>query len=154
MIRDRLALGLLSVLVSGCVTTPSQPSADFVLELPHGVPGTPNVLSIVDEAGIVRSVDLGTDDLVDGNTSIAIARPPGASSSVQVEWLGLMCESQPVLLVERAGNDRLAIRLDHGPSPDSCAAAGIDYRIVLHLDRSVPAEAIEATETSPSRPAD
>jgi len=83
----------------------------------------------------------------------AVESMPEAWTSVYGE-LVLMCESQPVLLVQRTGNDRLAIHLDHGPSPDSCAAAGIDYRVVLHLDRPVSLEAIEATETSPSAPAD
>lgn len=78
---------------------------------------------------------------------------PNTADSVQIEWLGLMCESQPVMTVNQAP-ESLDIHLDHGPSPASCAAAGVEYRAVLHLDADATLIHFDVTETLSSPPPD
>lgn len=144
-----LILAALSILV-GCnaaTPTPSQrptPTPDFVVRLQGGVPGTPNLLSIFDEAGVVTDARVPDDEPKD--LSADISATPLTKASVLVEWSGFICESQPSLTVDRA-DDQLSLFLDHGPVPDSCAAAAVPYGVLLMVDASIDLDEVEVAES-------
>ncbi len=150
-----LILAELSVLVGCNVATPSpSPSPpptskpDLVVRLPGGVPGTPNLLSIFDEAGVVTDARVPDDEPRD--LSADISATPLTEASVLVEWSWLICESRPSLTVDRA-DGRLTLFLDHGPVPDSCAAAAEPYGVLLMVDPSIDLDEIEI-HVAESRP--
>lgn len=138
---------MLATLLVGCDLAVPTPSPDFAVRLPGGVPGTPNILSIVDPSGVVVDAQVADD------------HPPLAEAAAQtsslgngqllVAWEGGICESQPVLTIGASAGS-LRLQLNHGPSPESCAAAGVEYAVVLQLDPSVNADRTEIEEAWPS----
>jgi len=147
-----LILATLSILIGCKAATPSPsppptPTPDLVVRLWGGVPGTPNLLSIFDEAGVVTDARVPDEEPKD--LSADISATPLSETSVLVEWSGFICESRPSLTVDRA-DDRLTLFLEHGPVPDSCAAAAAPYGVLLMVDPSIDLDEIEVAESRPS----
>jgi hypothetical protein len=147
-----LILAALSILTGCKAATPSPsapptPTPDLVVRLWGGVPGTPNLLSIFDEAGVVADARVPDEEPKD--LSADISATPLTETSVLVEWSGFICGSRPSLTVDRA-DDRLTLFLEHGPVPDSCAAAAAPYGVLLMVDPSIDLDEIEVAESRPS----
>ncbi len=144
-----LILATLSILIGCKAATPSPsapptPTPDLVVRLWGGVPGTPNLLSIFDEAGVVTDARVPDEEPKD--LSADISATPLSETSVLVEWSGFICESRPSLTVDRA-DDRLTLFLEHGPVPDSCAAMAVPYGVLLMVDPSLDLDEIEVGES-------
>lgn len=153
LVAALLILAALSIIIGCKAATPSPsplptPTPEFVVQLRGGVPGTPNLLSIFDEARVVTDARVPGEEPED--LSADISATPLTEASVLVEWSGFICESRPSLTVDRAG-DRLTIFLDHGPVPDSCAAAAVPYDVLLMVDPSLDLDEIDI-EVAESRP--
>lgn len=100
----------------------------------------PEHLSIFDEAGVVTAARVPEDEPKDLHADISAT--PLTEVSLLVEWSGFTCESRPSLTVDRA-DDRLTLFLEHGPVPDSCAAAAEPYSVLLTVDPSLDLDGIE-----------
>lgn len=140
-------------MLTSCGFDAPTPDPDFVLRLASGIADTPAVLHVIDEAEVVVDARPGIESLIEDNAALALASVPNTASTVQVEWTGLMCESAPVLTIS-ARDEGLLMHLDHGPSPSSCPALGVDYRVRLVLDPGVSIDSFDLEEATPSREPD
>lgn len=140
---------MLATVLVGCDMAVPTSSPDYVVRLPGGVPGTPNVLSIVDPSGVVVGAQVAED--APPLTEAAAQTSSLGDGQLLVAWEGGICESEPVLTIGGSAGS-LRLQLNHGPSPESCAAAGVEYAVVLQFDRSVDADHSEIEEVWPSIP--
>jgi hypothetical protein len=152
--RIRLLVAVPCLVLLGCAqadTSAPAPAGDFVFELPEGRPGEPNLLAIVDQTDLIVAVEMASDRGESLELSVRQASDP---AGLVVSWVGLGCESRPVLTFAPA-YDGFVLTLDHGPRPSSCAATGIGYSVELTLAEPLSVDVIALTELGePTAPSD
>ncbi len=97
-------------------------------------------ISIVDRTALVNAVDLG----VGGAVEDGVAAVPGRPSSLEVSWLGGMCDERvDIAIVSFGPIIKVAVRTERA---GGCLLAGITRSVILHLDHPIDARIIEFEE--------
>lgn len=108
--------------------SPSQ-APDYVWRLPAGDWGTMRLL-VYDDAELL--VGMRTEPLIPGSGEDIWWEPmTGDLNSLELGWFGGVCVD-PALRISRAGQ-AVSLTVFEGVAPETCAAVGIEYQIVLTL---------------------
>jgi len=101
------------------------------------------LVSIVDRAGLVSSVELGSGGALEDGVAVV----PGRPSSLEVSWLDGMCDDRvEVAIVSFGPMIKVAVRTDRAGGAGGRRLAGILRSVILNLDHPIDTRIIEFEE--------
>ena len=133
VVRALATVAACAALIAGCSS-----AGHYSLTLPRGR-GETATIELIDEVGLVRSVEAGTPQQPDPLPSAPAAwNPNGDLTAVTIYWKSSACSRHATMTL--TGN-ALDLAIDDGAAGD-CVEGPVSQLITLHVDRVIDVSAM------------